>query len=215
MPYFQLCQKGVFPFQMKACHDMAIFLVSLVKWFYSISLLPAHYQWFMLINQNTPSEGCPRYTHRAYTSSTLVWSSMHRNLIYLLAPGHRVDCQYSSTSISTRNCLHYIKWNIRMALSAWLGFCYISIRHYNDVIMGTITCPITSLTIVFSTVYSAADQRKHQNSASQAFVREITGTGEFPAQMPVTRKMFPFDDVIMYQMEHTYGFVCLVLVLLY
>ena len=28
-------------------------------------------------------------------------------------------------------------------------------------------------------------------------MREFTGTGEFPAQRPVTRKMFPFDDVIM------------------
>ena len=26
---------------------------------------------------------------------------------------------------------------------------------------------------------------------------EVTGTGEFPAQRPVTRKMFSFDDVIM------------------
>ena len=39
---------------------------------------------------------------------------------------------------------------------------------------------ITSLTIVYSIVYSGADQRKHQRPASLAFVR---GTGEFPAQM--------------------------------
>ena len=41
---------------------------------------------------------------------------------------------------------------------------------------------ITSLTVVYSTVYSDADQRKHQSSASLAFVWEFTGTGEFPAQ---------------------------------
>ena len=55
------------------------------------------------------------------------------------------------------------------------------IQHYSDVIMGTIAFQITSLTIVYSTIYSGADQRKHQSSASLAFVREFTG--EFPAQM--------------------------------
>ena len=45
--------------------------------------------------------------------------------------------------------------------------------HYNDVIMTTIASQITSLTVVCSTVYSDADQRKHQSSASLAFVRGI------------------------------------------
>ena len=45
--------------------------------------------------------------------------------------------------------------------------------HYSDVIMGTIAFQITSPTIVYSTVYSGADQRKHQSSASLAFVRGI------------------------------------------
>ena len=39
--------------------------------------------------------------------------------------------------------------------------------------MGAIASQITSLTIVYSTVYSDADQRKHQSSASLAFVRGI------------------------------------------
>ena len=52
------------------------------------------------------------------------------------------------------------------------------IAHYGDVMMSTIASQITSLAIVFSTVYS--DQRKHQSSASLAFVWELTG--EFPAQ---------------------------------
>ena len=51
--------------------------------------------------------------------------------------------------------------------------------------MGAIASQITSLTIVYSTVYSDADQRKHQISASLAFVRagNSPGTGEFPAQI--------------------------------
>ena len=64
--------------------------------------------------------------------------------------------------------------------------------------MGAIACQITSLTIVYSIVYSDADQRKHQSSASLAFVRGIhRGPVNSPHKWPVTRKMFPFDDVIM------------------
>ena len=70
--------------------------------------------------------------------------------------------------------------------------------HYNDVIMGTIASQITSLTIVYSIVYSDADQRKHQSSASLAFVRGIHGWPlKSPHKWPVTRKMSPFNDVIM------------------
>ena len=43
-------------------------------------------------------------------------------------------------------------------------------KHYGDVIMGTIASQITSLTIVYSTVDSDADQKIHQSSASLAFV---------------------------------------------
>ena len=72
--------------------------------------------------------------------------------------------------------------------------------HYRDVIMSTISSQITSLTIVYSLVYSGADQRKHQSSASLAFVRGIhRWPVNSPHKGPVTRKMFPFDDVIMCQ----------------
>ena len=64
--------------------------------------------------------------------------------------------------------------------------------------MGMIASQITSLTIVYSTVYSDADHRKHQSSASLAFVRGIhRGPVNSPHKWPATRKMFPFDDVIM------------------
>ena len=56
--------------------------------------------------------------------------------------------------------------------------------HYGDVIMGTMASQITSLIIVSSTVYSGGDQRKHQSSASLAFVRGIhRGPVNSPAQM--------------------------------
>ena len=73
-----------------------------------------------------------------------------------------------------------------------------SLLHYCGVIMGAMASQITSLTIVYSTVYSGADQRKHQSSASLAFVRGIhRWLVNSPHKWPVTRKMFPFDNVIM------------------
>ena len=77
----------------------------------------------------------------------------------------------------------------------WVVWVY----HYTDVIMGTIASHITSLTIVYSTVYSDADHRKHQNSALQAFLRGIRRRPVNSShKWSVTRKMLPFDDVIMF-----------------
>ena len=71
-------------------------------------------------------------------------------------------------------------------------------HHYNGVIMGAMASQITSLAIVYSTIYSGADQRKHQSSASLAFVRGIhRWPVNSPHKGPVARKMFPSDDVIM------------------
>ena len=100
-----------------------------------------------------------------------------------------------------------------IVIQANINFCtYISIihrigstnvnsmkpHHYSDVIMGSIASQITSLMIVYSSVYSGADQRKYQSSASLAFV---LGIHRWPVNSPhkgsVMRKMFPFDDVIM------------------
>ena len=58
--------------------------------------------------------------------------------------------------------------------------------------MSTMASQITSLTIVYSIVYSGADQRKHQSSTSQAFMQEIHRWPEKSLHKgPLTRKMFP------------------------
>ena len=60
--------------------------------------------------------------------------------------------------------------------------------HYDDVIMGARASQIISLTIVYSTVYSDADQRKHQGSASLAFVWGIhRGPVNYPYKWPFIR----------------------------
>ena len=125
--------------------------------------------------------------------------------------------------VVTKFCRYFIPWvcvvcfcilkSIRPKLLICAWFCsviqkfvqlharcfkiYIHREHYNDVIMGAIASQITSLTIVYPIVYSDADQRKRQSSASLAFVRGIhRGPVNSPHKWPVTRKMFPFDDVI-------------------
>ena len=56
--------------------------------------------------------------------------------------------------------------------------------HYCDVIMGAVASQINSFTIVYSTVYSDVDQRKHQGPTSPAFCAGYSpGTGQIPAQM--------------------------------
>ena len=75
-------------------------------------------------------------------------------------------------------------------------------NHYDDVIKNTIASQITSLKIVYSIFYSSADQRKHQSSASLAFVRGIhRWSVNSPHKGPVTWKMFPFDDIVMFQKD--------------
>ena len=70
--------------------------------------------------------------------------------------------------------------------------------HYSDVIISEITSQITGVSIVYSIICSEADRRKNQCSALMAFVREIHRSPvNSPHKGSVTRKMFPFDDVIM------------------
>ena len=70
--------------------------------------------------------------------------------------------------------------------------------HYSDVISSTMTSQTTGVSIAYSTVCSGAEQRNHQSSASLIFVRRIH---RWPVNSPhkgsATRKLFPFDDVIM------------------
>ena len=96
------------------------------------------------------------------------------------------------------HCHEYMKLFVQWK---WNG-CWNS-SHYNDVIMCTIASQISSLIIVYSIVYSDADQRKHQSSASLPFVRGIhRGPVNSSHKWPVTQKMFPFDDAIMFREKH-------------
>ena len=66
------------------------------------------------------------------------------------------------------------------------------IKHY----CGAMASDITDFSIVYSTVCSGAYQRKSKASRRWPLWGEPTGDWWFPSQRPVTRKMFPFGDVI-------------------
>ena len=84
----------------------------------------------------------------------------------------------------------YIKWHT-IALKRWPAT-----NHYIDVIMTTMASQITSLTVVYLTVYSDAYQRKYQSSASLDFVWGFHRDRWIPPKGSVTQKMLPLDSVI-------------------
>ena len=93
---------------------------------------------------------------------------------------------------------HFHKYfTFTLYMSSNLNISKIIVIHYCDVIMDAMASQITSLAIVYSTLYSCVAQRKHQSSASLAFVRGIhRWQVNSPHKWPVTRKMFSFDNVI-------------------
>ena len=104
----------------------------------------------------------------------------------------------SVSNISLETKLSWKKFEISITVTV---FCS---EHHNDVIMNAMASQITSLRIIYSTVCSGADQRKHQNSASLAFVRGIYRCPvNSPHKWPVTLKIFPFDDVTMLERNMT------------
>ena len=112
------------------------------------------------------------------------------------------------TESNSANTIHGIIIHTFL-FSHWLGFWFtfeyccsnwdawkLLYSHYSDVIIGAMAFQITNLTIVYSIVYSSAGQRKHQSSASLAFVRGIHGSPlNSPHKWPVPQKIFLFDDI--------------------
>ena len=94
------------------------------------------------------------------------------NTVYSLA------CQWSSLCLMI-SVAHDEVWLREVRVSHWPHRQFLFV-HYIDGIMTTMASQITSLTVVYSTVYSDADQRKHQSSALLAFVWVIHRGRWFP-----------------------------------
>ena len=109
---------------------------------------------------------------------------------------------------------HWSSFRIRLLQSyistLWLPYRRHIYRHWFSLVAlqwrhnGRDGVSITSLTVVCSIIYSGADQRKHQSSTSLPFVWGIRRSPvNSPHTGPVTRKMIPFDDVIMSYRDKT------------
>ena len=141
------------------------------------------------------------------------------NCLQKLSPVFRIIPSSKRTRLKEWLCFHgkdtkhiyisFIHIYIYLTQVHWSRDNKITSKHYCDVIMGGVASQITSLTIVYSSVYSDADQRKHQSSASLAFVREIHwGLVNSQHKWPVMQKMFPFDDVIMNKANNQMAIWC-------
>ena len=113
----------------------------------------------------------------------IVFQTREWNIKYSLSlSSRRPLCCY----VSLRHTLNIIQY-----VDGFVVFCF-NLIHDSDVIVSAVS--VTGVSIVCWIFCSGADQRKHQSSASLAFVR---GTHRSPHKGRVTRKMFPFDDAIM------------------
>ena len=151
---------------------------------------------------------CSELTERQGTSTVSSLFNDHQSD----APNFFIQTQLRCNAkclltLETRNVSRFNKrWSVfnlksrpywDLASEMWRSF-FITC-HYGYVITCTMASQITSLTIVYSTVYSGAYQIKHQSTASLAFVRGIhRWPVNSPQKGPVTRKIFPFGDVIMF-----------------
>ena len=140
-----------------------------------------------------------RFLARCAYAIHYIMGSRHRVSVYVL-----FCCDYIISSECYLRFIYLHSSGLHHCL-VWYLTSVTHDKHYDDVLMGAIASQITSLTIVYSTVYSDADQRKHQTPRHWPLRGEFTGdrvTGlrwpvNSPHKWPVTRKMFSFDDVIM------------------
>ena len=122
-------------------------------------------------------------------SLSKTWSMCFQTILRDCTPTHQVQDHESSNECHGFRIIFHRwfgqKWKYPLNNIESMIMLLAQDSHYNVVIMGAMVSYITSLTIVYSTVYSSADQRKHQSSASLAFVR---GNHRGPVNSP--RKCF-------------------------
>ena len=106
---------------------------------------------------------------------------------------HVTEIKNTTTIQTLRDTIFVFSVNtkVRYVLVRWF--------HYSDIITSMMASQITNITIVHSTIYSGADQRKNESSPSLGFVRGIhRWPVNSPPKGPVMQKMFLFHDVIMF-----------------
>ena len=129
---------------------------------------------------------------------------MYNNEYYVLRHDDWLHCWLCNYEIHCfMHYLIYIEYILESYVSSLKSNSFpVFHYHYSDVIMRTMASEITGVSIVYSTVCSGADQRKHQSTVSLASLRGIYRW--FPHKGPVTRKMFPLDHVIRFRTHGKY-----------
>ena len=177
------------------CRNVSRFVMVCWQWFNRSTgniQLPqdqgGNYEWYRKINKINPCANVAGYNSvgRRYNSP----DSKFMGLWYVPWQLHKVLVCFVSLHGRDMWCL---LWGMLRK------FDQVTVHvHYTDVMMTAVASQITGVLIVCSTVCSGLDQRKHQSSASLAFVRGIhRWPMDSPHNGPVTRKTFPFNDVIM------------------
>ena len=102
-------------------------------------------------------------------------------------------------------CYHHYRYHhysfifiFKSALRGLTILVFREINHYDDVIMGAMASQISSLPIVHSTIYSDA-KKTSKLCVTGLCAGNSPGTVNSPHKWPVTRKISPFDDVIMWR----------------
>ena len=146
----------------------------MIKWQYALRIRSIHYS---DVKMSTMASQITRLT--IFYSGPDQWKHQSSASLALVILGHMVAWRLTAPR-------HYLNQGLLLISEVlWHSFesnfttnvqspiLHNEFEHYIDVIMTTIASQITTLTMVYSIVYSGADQRKHQSSASLAFERGI------------------------------------------
>ena len=135
------------------------------------------YCWITMGRLNKDTNNVPR-SLSGYLS-ILVWTGLRvkASLHHISVLSGRKPLKRSKYVMST---ILHAKSHRYVTLKIFWELADGNTSHYDDVTMSGMASQTTSLTIVYSTVYSDADQRKHQSPASLASVREFTGDRWIP-----------------------------------
>ena len=124
-----------------------------------------------------------RYTAYLIVFLCVMQLIFHTQLVYMFANSYLywdmntkwqfVEHSYTLQCVVIHLSNVYMLYICLTRLTKMIQLAVVAAQHYSEVIMGTMASQTTSLTIVYTTVYSGADQGKHQSSASLAFVRGI------------------------------------------
>ena len=151
-----------------------------------------------------------RFLSRKYFAREIKWGITLLGWLRMKNPSIVTEMLYSWVTWYHSQCsCKYSQWTpYNSSMRVKYG---VQNQHYNDIIMGAMPYQTTSLTIVYLTVYTGTGERKHQSSASLAFVRGIRQWPvNSPHKGPVMQKMFPCDDIIMDLNSTSVTFVCYV-----